>query len=258
MKYTKLILFLSIVSISCNRTEKANNSVSISIRNKELTYYFNSDSTEIYSENKVFPNSESRRLSTNSLSINIKNDTQKKYLFLVNDFELTGTNCFELNIYENGIKNSVTKSFVNRGDHGVVENTKFFTCLEFKSSRDVSKVNFLRSTKFKNTHKYEVLNFLNNRYVISPNENIEFLYSIKIPFLVEDNIEGLFDPKYFKFKPNKTYEFSVTYKIDKEIEKDLPNEILKNLGANNIEIFYGSIESNRIPIRNVFDGIHKK
>lgn len=252
MKKFLLISLLPFLLASCNEVKKKNKEIQIFIENKDLLYSLNSDSLKIYNENKVFPNTNSKTLSTNLLQLSVKNNTKKKYLFLINDFELEGDNCFELNLYENSIKKGVTTSYINRADMGIIENTKIFACMEYKMDKFLSRDKLLRKAKFKNTQDLKVLNFFNQRFIIHPDEKIRFLYSLKIPFLEENNVQGLFDPKYFDFKPDKTYEFSVTYNIYKGMEKNLPKEIRDNLQENNIEIFYGSIESNRVPIKNVF------
>jgi len=250
MKQSIIILFILLVS--CKKETNLKNAIDIKISNKSLIYYLNPDSLKSYNEINKFPNLKSKYLSTNSLNVNVINNTQKKYLFLVNDFQLNGDNCYELNLYEDDVNIGVTICLINRSDLGIVKNTQILTCLEYRSLNDIDKDKFLRKNNFNNIQKYEVFNFLNNRYVINPNENVKFYYSLKIPYLVEDNVEGLFDPKYFNFKKNKKYEFSVTYKMEKGFEENLPKEIRENLKQNNIEIFYGSIESNRIPIRNNF------
>ena len=70
--------------------------------------------------------------------------------------------------------------------------------------------------------------------------------------MVEDNILNSRNPSFFNFKKDKNYEFSLKYKLKEDIENILPKEILDNLKENNIEIFKGEIETQRIPIINIF------
>jgi hypothetical protein len=116
----------------------------------------------------------------------------------------------------------------------------------------VTTIELLKKEGFKNLHRSESYDFPSQSFILHSNESILSLHTLKLPFVVEDNIEGLFDPKLFYFEKGKKYEFSVTYKLEKGLENSLPIEIQKNLKENRIEIFSGEIESNRVPIKNIF------
>lgn len=105
---------------------------------------------------------------------------------------------------------------------------------------------------FKEVDNNPYHNYFEQSKVVYPNEKTLLLYTLTIPYLKEDNISGLYSPRFYDFKKGKKYEFSITYELKKKIENKLPQEIIDNLNENDVKIFYGKVESNKIPIINIF------
>ena len=105
---------------------------------------------------------------------------------------------------------------------------------------------------FKSSEFETRMSFINQFVVISPNESFVFYSSLYLPYLHENNFFNGTLSILVDFKKNKNYEFSLKYKLKEDIEKILPKEILDNLKENNIEIFKDEIETQRIPIINIF------
>lgn len=247
-------IFFLLLFISCSKSE-----VNIEIKNKSIKYCVDKDSIDyLFNGRKIFKTELSRAASTNFIKINIENSTNTKYLFLLKDFNIVDNQNIMLNLYEDGKKVNIAKSYIQRADLGCEYNTQILTCMDYKINKFKSKAFLLKREGADNIQQEQILNYFNQSYVLHPDENILFYFSLKFPFVVEDNIEGLFDPKYFYIKKGKSYEFSISYKMQKGIEESLPKEVINNLKENNIEIFYGEIESNRIPVENIFNKKFRK
>jgi hypothetical protein len=250
MKIIYSIIALYLV-ISCKTSKEK---IVLEVKNNELHYCINEDSLDYYNAKKYFPNKKEKEKSTNLVKLSIKNATSKNYLFLVGDFELVDNTCLEMNVYEDGKKTGVVRSYPQYEFETRDEVIAWETCLKYESANRHAKDNLLSREGFNTKgYKYAVFDFPNQNIVIHANESRLLYYSLKLPYVTEKNIYGLFSPKSFFFKKGSKYEFSITYKMEKGLEENLPKEVIDNLKENNIEIFHGKIESNKIPIINNYN-----
>ncbi|CAM3980898.1 MULTISPECIES: hypothetical protein [Flavobacterium] len=244
---TILYLVLFVFLFSCKSNEET---LIFKLKNNELQYSVNPDSLSFYKrEYDTIAND--KDLSTNIVRMEIINTTKNKYLFFVNDLDLYENSCININIYEDGKIIEQMNPFIQRAtipkDFVALDN---YVSYEFIKKK--KKWNILKKIGFKEVDDNPYHNYFEQSKVVYPNEKTLLLYTLTIPYLEEDNLSGLYSPKFYGFKNGKKYEFSITYELKKNIENKLPQEIIDNLKENNIKIFYGKVESNKIPIINVF------
>jgi hypothetical protein len=242
-----LISFLSFIFLnSCKSQEE----VTISLINQELYYCVNPDSLSNFK--RKFDENYQRESSSNIVKFKITNNTNKKYLFLVKDIFLKNLANIEIRIYEDDsliyLENPLTTPYFKNDE----ESTKFFNYYEFENEKINNAKKVLKKMGFKTSIYENEMSFVDQSVIIGQSESIIFYSTIQFPYIVEDDIINLKKPSYFNFKKGKKYEFSLKYNLRDDIEKLLPQEILNNLKDNNIEIFKGNIETQRIPIINTF------
>lgn len=249
MKQLLLLITTLFFVISCTKKDE----VQFILLNEKLEFHVNPDSLSDL-KNK-FENITDREFSNNIVKFKIGNTTEKKYLFLIKDVFLRNLVNIEIQIFENDsllyLHNPLINPFFTEE-----ESLKFFNYMEFSEEKSKEIKREVKNMGFKISLYENHLNYFNQAVVINPNEELIFYSSIHLPYVVEDDILNLKNPSYFSFKKGKSYEFSLKYKLKEDIEKILPREILDNLRENNIEIFKGEIETQRIPILNIFENNH--
>jgi hypothetical protein len=244
---TILYLVLFVFLFSCKSNEET---LIFKLKNNELQYSVNPDSLNPY-KMKYDTIANDKDLSTNIVRMEIINTTKNKYLFFVNDLVLYENSCININIYEDGKIIEQMNPFIQSATlpNDFVEYKNYFF---YESIKMEEKGKTLKKMGFKDIDSSPYNNYFEQSKVVYPNEKTLLFYTLTIPYLEEDNLSGLYSPKFYDFKKEKKYEFSITYELKKNIENKLPQEIIDNLKENNIKIFYGKVESNKIPIINVF------
>lgn len=242
-----LISFLSFIFLnSCKSQEE----VTFSLINQELFYCVNPDSLSNFK--RKFDENYQRESSSNIVKFKITNNTDKKYLFLVKDIFLKNLVNVEIRIYEDDsliyLENPLTTPYFKDDE----ESSFFFNYYEIENNKRNKTKKVLKKMGFKPSIYENDKLFLDQSVTIGQSESIIFYSTIELPYVVEDDVINLKKPSYFNFKKEKKYEFSLKYNLRDDIEKLLPEEILNNLKDNNIEIFKGNIETQRIPIINTF------
>ncbi len=238
MKNNILIVLLFALLVSCQERKLELKLINNNIASKG----FSLDTIESFYNHSVFNSKNEKYLFTNVVKFELSNPTNKKYLLFVKNFNLS--EIYNLDII---IEDEKGNSFMK--NEPLIDPS--YTC-KFGSliEQDFNIVNAKRILLKKMGYNLRVenINFYDQATVISPEENYIFLTSLSLPFVVEDKEENLRRPVYFKLNPEKKYTFRLKYKLKDDIEKIIPKDILSNYKENNIEIFKGEIESQKIPI----------
>jgi hypothetical protein len=233
-----VLIFLVFVS-SCKK-----GNVSFELLNKEVvSKHIQLDSLEFSYHNKKFNNEKELYEFTNQVEFKVTNNSENKYLFYLNSLKLNEIYNLDI-IIEDENKKVINKSTpLIDGSY----NCKIGSLLELDFYNKNEKEKLLQ--KIGCNIKSNILEYYDEKIIISPNETHVFQTTISLPFVIEDNEENLRRPIYFKLDPSKKYTFKLKYKLKENLEKILSKEILKNLKDNNIEIFKGEIETQKIPIK---------
>jgi len=245
-QYLIIFSFLFVHFFSFSQEE-----IKFELLNENLEYNINPDSLGFY---KRAYNDYEKKMSNNIVKYKLQNNTSKKYLFLIKDNFLKHLFNIEINFFENDsliqtIKRSVIEPYTKDFEEFKTYRAYDQFVDDIYNERDIAtlKMGFSKS-EFENRFV-----FFSQYIVVYPNESIVLFSSVHIPYIVEENWRNLGVSIFADFKRDKHYEFSLKYKLKEDIEKILPNEILDNLKENNIEIFKGEIETQRIPIINIFE-----
>lgn len=238
MKNNILIVLLFTLLVSCQESK-----LELKLMNNEIVSKgFSSDTIESFYNHSIFNSKNEKYLFTNVIKFEILNPTDKKYLLFIKNFNLSEIYNLDI-IIEDEEGNSFEKS------EPLIDpsySCKLGSLLEKHFNIEDEKEILLKKMGY-NLRSGSV-NFYDQEVVISPKENYIFLTSLSLPFVVEDKEENLRRPVYFKLNPEKKHTFRLKYKLKDDIEKILPKDILSNYKENNIEIFKGEIESQKIPI----------
>jgi hypothetical protein len=245
----QLLLFVTILFfvISCTKKDE----VQFILLNEKLGFHVNPDSLNIYK--REYDNDNDRDLSINIVKFNITNKSNKKYLFLTKDNFLNQLLSLQIQIFENdSLISTNVKSTVSKYTETDEELTKLINYGEYSDLVYLQNLKVVNQMGFKSSEFETRMSFINQFVVISPNESIVFYSGLNLPYILENSLFNGTSSILVDFKKDKNYEFSLKYKLKEDIEKILPKEILDNLKDNNIEIFKGEIETQRIPIINTF------
>ena len=203
---------------------------------------FSSETVEAFYSHPMFNSENEKYLFTNTIKFKLSNDTDKKYLFFIKDLNLS--DIYNLDVIIEDEKGNLFKKNAPLIDPSFT--CKLGTLIEQDFYVQNEKELLLKKIGY--NIKSEMLNSYNQEIVISPKENYIFQTSLSLPFVVEDKDENLRRPIYFKLNPEKKYTFRLKYKLKNDIEKIIPKDILSNYKENNIEIFKGEIQTQKIPI----------
>ncbi|CAC9972475.1 hypothetical protein FLAPXU55_00151 [Flavobacterium panici] len=228
-----LILF-----VSCQE-----NKMELKLINKEIICKrFSADTMEAFYNYPKFNSENERYIFTNIVKFELFNQTDKKYLFFIKSLNLYDIYNLDI-IIEDERGNFIYK---NEPLIDPSYSCKLGSLIEQDFYIQSNKEELLKKNGY--NIKSEILNFYNQEAIISSKENYLFQTSLSLPFVVEDKEENLRRPIYFKLNPEKKYTFRLKYKLKDDIEKVIPKDILANYKENNIEIFKGEIETQKIPI----------
>lgn len=238
MKNNILIVLLFTLLASCQERE-----LELKLINNEIVSKgFSIDTIESFYNHSVFNSENEKYLFTNVVKFEISNPTDKKYLLFIKNFNLS--EIYNLDIVIEDEQGNVLEKKAPLIDPSF--SCKLGSLLEQHFNNEDYKIILLKKMGY---HlRSGNVNFYDQGVVISPEENYVFLTSLSLPFVVEDKEENLRRPLYFKLNPEKKYTFRLKYKLKDDIEKTLPKDVLSNYKENNIEIFKGEIESQKILI----------
>ena len=247
-----IFAIMAIITVySCKGQNPNNESVELQLKNNELQFFINADSSALTLK---FKNEKQRSLSTNQVIFEIKNNTQQKLLFMVNDKHLTDIYRIRINVFENDslingknslghptfIEDPVSDSIFKHKFHEIMErlNTKTQKLYDLGAKVNLSMFNA----------------FVNQSIVIDKNESRTFKSEFKFPYTSELLMNDKISSFRFRIKKNKKYSFSIEYQVDiKDVEKELTRKQLDSLKKENIVIFSGKLISNKIPLINKYE-----
>lgn len=211
--------------------------------NKEIVSKgFALDTISTFDNHYMFNNENEKHLFTNVIKFELSNHTDKKYLLFIKDLNLS--DIYNLDILIEDEKGNLFEKNTPLIDPSY--NCKLGSLIEQDFNIQHEKEFLLIKNGY--NIKNENLSFHNQDVVIYPKEHYIFHVSLSLPFVVEDKDENLRKPIYFKLNSKKKYTFRLRYKLKNDIEKIIPKDILSNYKENNIEIFKGEIETQKIPI----------
>jgi hypothetical protein len=243
MKIIKFFFFIILLA-GCN---KSKGEIEINLLSKKITYSCDFDSINL----RRFQNEKQRELSSNVVKLKFKNNTDKKLLFLIKGRELYKIQGLKINIYENNELILATDPSIHIAFNSDLERNAFRYYSEYdtyffeKESSEYSKLGI----DFNDLS----ISYLSQSVVLHPGEYCTISSILLFPYLKEDNLFNFREPVYFDLKEHKDYKFSITYKMDsKKLLSQLTVEQKKELKDNNIEIFNGEVETERIPVLNLY------
>lgn len=236
------IVFTFFFFISCSNK---NGAISFNLNNKNLKCIVRKDSLYSYR----FYNKKDKEFSTNVVSFTLKNETEKKYLFLVKNKYLHKIYNCRMNVYENS---KLIKFHAPIGDaffETDKKQEKLFNYIDYTFKEEQNKLFDLVKLGAKQEGIFLFNSYLEESLIVNPNEKVTINSLLSLPFIVENTILNTMDPVYYEFKENYKYEFSLEYEMNaNNLKKELTKEQLAELEYNNVEIFNGKIETERIPI----------
>ncbi|MFQ6603194.1 hypothetical protein [Flavobacterium sp. C3NV] len=238
MKNNILIVLLFTLLISCKEGK-----LELKLINEEIVSKgFSVDTIESFYSHLTFYSEKEKYTFTNVVKFELSNPTNKKYLLFIKYLNLS--DIYNLDIVIEDEQGNVLEKNAPLIDPSY--SCKLGSLLERHFNIEDEKEILLKKMGY--NLKSESINFYDQGVVISSKESYIFLASLPLPFIVEDTEENLRRPIYFKLNPEKKYTFRLRYKLKEDIEKIIPKDILSNYKKNNIEIFKGEIETQRIPI----------
>ncbi|MEO8238067.1 MAG: hypothetical protein ABI576_08150 [Flavobacterium sp.] len=238
MKNNILIALLFTLLASCQEKK-----LELKLINKEIVSKgFSIDTMDAFYNHAMFNSENEKYLFTNIVKFKLSNHTDKKYVLFIKSLNLS--DIYNLDIIIEDEKGNLFEKNAPLIDPSY--SCKLGSLIEQDFYIQNEKEQSLKKIGY-NT-KSEILNFYNQDIVLSPNENYIFQTSFALPFVTEDKDENLRRPIFFKLNPDKKYTFRLKYKLKDDIEKNIPKDILLNYKENNIEIFKGEVETQKIPI----------
>lgn len=238
MKNNILVVLLFALLASCQERK-----LELKLINKEIVSKgFSIDILESFYNHSVFNSENEKYVFTNVVKFELSNHTDKKYLLFIKNLNLSDIYNLDI-IIEDEEGNLFEKN-------APLIDSSFSCKLGSLIEQDfyIQNEKELLLKKMGYNLKSGNVNFYHQGVIISPEENYIFLTFLPLPFVVEDKEENLRRPVYFKLNPEKKYTFCLKYKLKDDIEKIIPKDILSNYKANNVEIFKGEIETQKIPI----------
>lgn len=241
---SKMYIFLLIAIIGC---QKPKENVSIFIENSHINF-IDKSGTSIYN----YKNDDERKNSSNILSVKITNESNKKYLLIIDENVIFP----ELSLYQdtrnlNFLISNKDNSYItfyhpitdfNKALSGIYEIERYNDSLAKKKYEKlgVSRKNFR-----------QVLNYENNSIIIYPGETRTLKYIINLPIIREMSWKRDYSVIAYE-SLQEGQKFKVAYSCNAtNLKKVLPEYILNELKENNIEIFDGIIQSNEIPLKSL-------
>ena len=238
MKNNILMVLLFNLLVACQEKK-----IELKLINKDIVSKgFSIDTIESFYNHSMFNSEKEKYAFTNIVKFELSNNTDRKYLFFIKKLNLSDT--YNLDIIIEDEHGNVLEKSAPLIDPSF--SCKLGSLLEQHFKIEDEKEVLLKKMGY--NLKSNNVNFYEQGVVISPKENYVFLTSLPLPFIIEDKEENLRRPIYFKLNPEKKYTFRLKYKLKDEIEKVIPKDILANYKENNIEIFKGEIETQKIPI----------
>lgn len=239
MKLLK-ILFCMMMFLSCITKKE---SVQIELLNKELYFV---KSANIYSVLKYKSKKESDN-SFNVIKFKITNNTDRKLLFFVNDYDFSNFINLRCDISSNNISVKPSSTFSDYLPKDANEAKEFFKIQEFNNSindYEQTRVNKIYASKM----PFKYLNYLKQRVVLNPGESRIFKTVISLPLIKEKNLLNSYHETFYKLEENE-YKFKLIYEVDKgEVSEYISAEDLEDLKNDKIHVFEGKIESNDIKL----------
>jgi hypothetical protein len=221
--------------------------VSLELVNNELTYNFNLDSLTYFAHES----DQQRNQSTNVVKFRLTNSTKKKYLFLIRDKRLNEIAGIKINIYDgdtllNANEPLITPATEESERERIYAYVDYEFYLQDREVQDREKLVGRRSNELP-------LKYMFQSVTVHPGETQTITTLLSLPFLKKNRLLNFIGPIYYSLKPDVKYTFSITYQIDaKTLKRELTTEQLKELEENEIEIFEGKLETEKIPIVNLF------
>ena len=247
LKYI-IAVTLTIIIISCNGQNSTTDEIVLLINNESIQFAVDIN-PEVHST--CFLNEEERLLSTNEVVFELRNNTNKKLLFMLKDHNLIDIYNLRIKIFQNDTLINGSNIFVHPGNpqnkSDSIYSKKFD---EITKKLDENRNQLIEQGGKNNLSMFNA--FINQSIVIEKNKNHIFRSQFKFPYICEMYINDVLTPHIYHLQKNKRYSLSLEYKVDKlEVEKELTKKQRDSLKKENIEIFSGSIESNRIPLINL-------
>ena len=236
-----LILCLFFGCKSTNKVEQ----ISLKIENEKVYFYSPKDST-IHGDVRKYPNDSAKLASINIIKYSLYNPSNERMLFLIRDIDLFNIHSLKMIINEGKTIFPLNAPLSTVGSEGLKEcNICRTEVIQQEDREERQKLKLLGAKK--NIYLYK--NFLSQSVILDPGETRTFKSIVSFPYVVELDPSKNQLPVFFELDGKKSYDFSVEYKLNrKELENQLSEEELKQLKDNNIEIFTGSIVSNKIPL----------
>lgn len=237
MKKNSLIILIFLLLASCQEKK-----LEIKLLTKEIVSKRTSiDSMDIFYNYCKFNNENEKYLFTNVVKFELFNNTDKKYLFFIKDINLNDIYNIDMIIEdEKGniekIRSPLIDPFIN---NKMEDYWNYFESKRINKEMSLKKIGYNVKKNISNVHQ---------DIIIHQKEKLIFFTTLMMPFIVEDTELNLRSPIYFKLNPKKKYTFRLKYTLKTNVEEILSKEIIKNLKENNIEIFKGEIETQKIPI----------
>ena len=195
----------------------------------------------IYSHGK-FDSEYEKYQYTNVIKFKIVNPTDKKYLLFIKDIRLNDIYNIDV-IIEDEHGNKINKYAPLKDP---LYNDYLGSLLTHE--RYIHEEKELLLKKFGYNIRSAIIDFYWQELIIYPGTSATVYTSLSLPFVVEDNDDNRRRPVIYKFNPLLKYTFKIKYKLKDNIEEILPEELLDNYRANDIEIFKGEIETQKIPV----------
>ncbi|AWH85917.1 hypothetical protein HYN59_12735 [Flavobacterium album] len=240
----KLSVILLIASlVSCGKPKE---SLVLSVKNEAITYVDSSAIVNSYS----YKNDTIRNKATNIITYTISNPTDKKYVLILNreymyphlsnkavrpgsigyfikDANDSIVNCIP------GIIDTFEAPVLDCGDCIIQERIKNYNKLSISEKYSLQADEYLR-----------------NSVTIFPGEIRTFKALTMLPVVLERSENGGGILRYKELKDD--YTFELVYNCRAEVFKNsLPQYIIEELKNNNVEIFDGTLVSNKVSLRKV-------
>jgi hypothetical protein len=250
MKTTNMISIIFLfLFLSCNKK----NDLEIILLNKNLVSVDSINEYKIYNTSKEFKDLYFEK-SLNVINFKIKNNSNKKYVLIVNKNYLDDydyNNCSTgIEIFNNSEKK---KPFISDA-FDISLNDKYINYRFVKDSINFEEVDIMYNNEKKeyktyiNFYKLNVLKIKNEYVVIYPNETKYFKTFTNLP--ITNYRYSNVVPLNYNLKSSIHYYGRVTIKNDKKyVLLNLPTELKNEIKENGYTVFDGVLSSNKVPIQ---------
>jgi hypothetical protein len=244
--YKLLIVTFFVVFVSCNKKVILNKGVELTILNNELNCVY-LDSNNIENINFNYKK-EDKIKAKNIVTYIITNKTKKRLFFPkgLNFIPFSGTDIDSLDPYPlEDFCFMITNSNSNRK---VKDRYKKYPMPIFAKTRDSLINNKAIELGIKNYLYSEEM--LNNSFILYPNQSKTFQTLLYLPILNEQNNLESDVGNYLIFDKSENYQFSLIYTcLGYMPEHPMPKYIEDDLKRNKVEVFHGTLKSNKVPIK---------